>query len=119
VRAPALAILALALLVAACSQSFDASSLGVPVSMAAPAGEAPQGKAFKVTTHSVHALFGLVTVQQANLRKGLATEMVGGDEITGLKIKSRSRFFDLLVTGLTLGLLVPKSVTYEGVVVGR
>jgi hypothetical protein len=27
-----------------------------------------------------------------------------------------SRFTDLLITGLTLGLIVPRSVTFEGVV---
>jgi hypothetical protein len=105
--------------VTACSQTFDAASLGVPVTMAAPAGEAVQGKPFKVNTHSVHGLWGLVTISQANLRKGLAAQLVGGDQVAQLKIKSRSRWFDVVISGITLGLIVPRTVTYEGIVIGR
>jgi len=38
-------------------------------------------------------------------------------EVANLEIDVRSRFVDLLVTGLTLGLIVPRSVTFKGVVV--
>lgn len=114
------ALLPLALLAAsACAQSFDAATLGVPVTMAAVPGDIPQGKPFKVTTHTVHGLFGLLTISQANLRKGLATELVGADQVAQLKIRTKSRWFDVFVTGITLGLIVPRTVTYEGVVIGR
>jgi hypothetical protein len=103
----------------ACTQTFDAASLGVPVTMAAPPGEAAQGKPFKVSTHTVHGLWGLVTISQANLRKGLSTQLVGADQVAQLKIRTKSRWFDVVLTGLTLGLIVPRTVTYEGVVIGR
>lgn len=104
---------------AACTQVFDATTLGMPVAMSAPAGDVPPGKAFKVTAHTVHGLFGIVTLSQANLRKGLAAQMVGGEQVANLKIKSKSRWFDLVVSAITLGLVIPRTVTYEGVVVGR
>jgi hypothetical protein len=36
--------------------------------------------------------------------------------VADLRIQVRSRFTDVLITGLTLGLIVPRSVTFEGVV---
>ena len=39
--------------------------------------------------------------------------------MANLKIKSKSRWFDVVITGLTLGLIVPRTVTYEGIVIGR
>lgn len=107
------------LLATACTQTFDATTLGVPVTMAAAPGETVQGKPFKMSTHTVHGLWGLVTISQANLRKGLATQLVGAEQVTNLKIRSKSRWLDVVLTGLTLGLIVPRTVTYEGVVIGR
>ena len=104
---------------AACTQIFDATTLGVPVTMSAAPGDRPSGKPFKVTAHTVHGLFGLVTISQASLRKGLATQLVGADQVANLKIKTKSRWFDVVITGLTLGLVVPRTVTYEGIVIGR
>lgn len=119
-RVPFRALAPLLLLVAAaCTQVFDATTLGVPVTMAAAPGDLPPGKAFKVTGHTVHGLFGLLTFSQANLRKGLATQLVGGDQIANLKIRTKSRWFDIVVTGITFGLVIPRTVTYEGVVIGR
>jgi hypothetical protein len=40
----------------------------------------------------------------------------GGSGIADVKIRSRSRFTDILFTVLTAGLLVPRTVTFEGVV---
>ena len=112
--------LALVLLVGpACAQTFDTTTLGVPVTMAAPAGEPVDGTRFKTSSHSVHGLFGLFTISQPSLQKALARQLVGGQQITQLKIKSRSRWSDLLITGLTLGLIAPRTVTYEGVIIGR
>jgi hypothetical protein len=111
--------LVLMLALSACAQTFDSTTLGVPVTMAAAPGEAPQGTPFKTRTHSLHAIFGLLTVGHPNLQKALARQLVGGQGIAQLRIKTTSRWSDVLVTVLTAGLLVPRTVTYEGVIVGR
>ena len=103
----------------ACVQTFDSTTLGVPVTMAAATGEVPAGAPFKTRTHTVHGLFGLITVSQANLQKALARQLVGGQQIAQLKIKTKSRWTDVLFTVLTAGLLVPRTVIYEGVIIGR
>jgi hypothetical protein len=108
-----------AMVLAGCAQAFDATRLGVPATMAGPAGEAVAGQSFKVTTHTVHALWGLVTLKRPGLEKALAGQLVGAKAIAQLRIKTKSRWSDLLITGLTLGIFAPKTVTYEGVVVGR
>lgn len=118
---PRLRHLGLAALFAAgaCTQTFDATSLGVPATMAAVPGDTTQGTAFRTTAHTVHGLFGLVPISQANLRKALSRQLVGGQGISNLKIKTKSRWMDVLVTGLTLGLVVPRTVIYEGTIIGR
>ena len=116
-RTPAVALMLL--LTGACAQTFDATSLGVPATMAAAPGDTTQGTAFRTTAHTIHALFGLLPVSQANLRKALSRQLVGGQGISNLKIKTKSRWTDVLVTALTLGLVVPKTVIYEGIITGR
>ena len=106
----------LALLAAGCVQKFDATALGVPATMAGPAGEAPQGQHFKVDDTSVFALWGLVTLSRPPLDKVLAHQLVGGKSISNLKITVKSSWSDVLITGLTLGLFVPRTVTFEGFV---
>ena len=108
-----------ALFASGCAQTFDATTLGVPAALAAPAGEAPTGQAFRVSTHSVHGLFGLVTLGRPSMEKALAGQLVGGKAVANLKITTKSRWSDLLFTGLTLGLIAPKTVIYEGIIVGR
>ena len=103
----------------ACAESFDSTTLGVPVTMSAAPGEAPQGTPFKTNAHSLHALFGLLTLSHPSLQKSLARQLVGAQGIAQLRIKTRSRWGDLLVTLLTAGLFVPRTVTYEGVIIGR
>lgn len=107
------------LLTAGCSQTFDATTLGVPATMANAAGETPAGQAFQVRSHTVHAFWGLVPLKKAQLDRALANQLVGGKEVAQLRIKTKSRWTDLLVTGLTLGLIAPKTVVYEGLIVGR
>ena len=51
-----------------------------------------------------------------SLRKALASQLGGGSGVADVKIRVRSRWSDLLVTLLTAGLIVPRSVTFEGVV---
>ncbi len=105
--------------VTACAQTFDATHLGVPATLASPVDEAPKGNQFHVTTHSTFAFWGLLSLSQASLEKALAGQLVGGKSVADVKIHIRSRFSDILITGLTLGLVVPRSVTFEGVVVDK
>lgn len=113
------ALVGLGLLVGtACTQTFDATTLGVPVSMSTAPGEAAQGTPFRTTAHTYHALFGLLTVSQANLQKALARQLVGGQQVSQVRITTKSRWFDVVITGITLGVVVPRTVIYEGVVTG-
>ena len=99
-----------------CAQTFDATRLGVPVTLAAPAAQPVEGSNFRVTSHAVYALWGLAKLKEPSLRKALAAQLAGGSGITNLKIKVRSRWTDVLVSVLTAGLIVPRAVTYEGIV---
>ena len=103
-------------LVAGCAHTFDATTLGVPVTVASPAGQEPQGARFSVSGKSVFTFWGLLRLKEPSLRKALAAQLAGGGGVADLKIKVRSRWSDVLITGLTLGLIVPRSVTFEGIV---
>jgi hypothetical protein len=96
--------------------TFDAATLGVPVTLASPAGQPPEGSHFSVTSRAVYALWGLGRLKQPSLRKALAAQLAGGSGVADLKIKVRSRWSDILITALTAGLIVPRAVTFEGVV---
>ena len=109
------ALLALSLL-GGCAHTFDATTLGVPVTVASPAGQEAQGDRFSVSSKSVFTFWGLLRLKQPSLRKALAAQLAGGGGVADLKIKVRSRWSDVLITGLTLGLIIPRSVTFEGVV---
>jgi hypothetical protein len=109
------ALLALSLL-GGCAHTFDATTLGVPATMASPAGQGPQGDRFSVGSKSVFTFWGLLRLKEPSLRKALAAQLAGGSGVADLKIKVRSRWSDVLITGLTLGLIVPRTVTFEGVV---
>lgn len=110
---PALLVLSL---LAGCAHTFDATTLGVPVTVASPAGQPAQGDRFSISSKSVFGFWGLLRYKQPSLRKALAAQLAGGSGVADLKIKVRSRWSDVLITGLTLGLIVPRSVTFEGVV---
>jgi hypothetical protein len=99
-----------------CAQTFDATTIGVPVTMASPAGQPPQGSRFRVTSRALYAFWGLAKLKEPSLRKALAAQLGGGGGIADLRIKVRSRWSDVLITALTGGLFVPRAVTYEGVV---
>lgn len=101
----------------ACAQTFDATTLGVPVTMAEPAGEQIVGEPFKVNQSSVYAFWGLLTLTTPKLDKALATQLVGGKSVTNVKLKVRARWSDVLITALTLGVVVPRTVTLEGTVI--
>ena len=108
---------ALALTVSGCALTFDARDLGVPTSLAEPAQSPPQGAPFRVTRHPVFLLWGLAGASRPNAEDVLAGQVGTGARIANLRIKVRSRWSDLLVTALTAGLISPRSVTFEGVVV--
>jgi hypothetical protein len=110
---PALLVLSL---LAGCAHTFDATTLGVPVTMASPAGQPAQGDRFLVSSKSVFGFWGILRFKEPSLRKALAAQLAGGSGVTNLRIRVRSRWSDVLITGLTLGLVIPRSVTFEGVV---
>lgn len=101
----------------ACALTFDARTLGARTTLAARATEQPQGEEFRVTRSAVFLLWGLAAASRPSLERVLAAQVTGEAEIANLRVRVRSRFGDLLVTVLTAGLVVPRSVTYEGVIV--
>jgi len=103
-------------LASGCAETFDATTLGVPASVAVPAGQQAEGSRFSVTQRSVYGLWGVATIKSPSLRKALSAQLAGGSSIVALKIKTRSRWSDVLITALTAGLIVPRSVTFEGIV---
>lgn len=109
---------ALALCSSGCALTFDSRHLGVAATMAEPAQSPAAGTPFRVTKHPLYALWGLMTVAEPNLEDLLAGQAGAGASIASLKIHVRARWSDLLVTVLTAGIVSPRSVTYEGVVVG-
>jgi hypothetical protein len=113
-----LLVLAGALTVSGCALTFDATDLGVPTSMAESGkNPPPQGEAFHITRRPVFLLWGLIGASRPNAENILAGQVGTGARVANLKIKLRMRLGDLIVTGLTLGLINPRTVTFEGVVV--
>ncbi len=100
-----------------CAVSFDAGTLGVKVSMAEPAGQQPEGTEFKITKKAVFLLFGVLLGSSHSLENVLGGQLLDDGEVRNMQIKVRSRFADILVTILTAGLVVPRSVTFHGYVV--
>lgn len=103
----------------ACAQTFDATTLGVEAIMSSPAGNPPQGEEFRLSRKAVYLVVGIIPVSKPSLRKELATQVVGDQRIADLTIKVSSRWTDILVTALTAGLVVPRTITYEGIIVGQ
>ena len=92
--------------------------MGVPVTMATAVGQQVEGTRFRVTSRALYAFWGLARIKDPSLRKALAAQLAGGNGIANLRIKVRSRWSDVLITALTAGLIVPRAVTYEGLVTG-
>ena len=112
----AVALLLSTTFLGACAQTFDATTLGVPATLASAAAKPAQGDRFTLTSRAVFGLWGIARLKQPSLRKALAGQLAGGSGLADVKIRVRSRFSDLLITLLTAGLIVPRSVTFEGVV---
>jgi hypothetical protein len=102
-----------------CALTFDATSLGVPASMAAAASQPVVGDTFNVTDHALYALWGLIPLKHPNLQATLEAQLAGGRAVQNLRIRVRRRWPDLLVTVLSAGLLNPVSVTFEGIIAPR
>lgn len=116
IKRSAVLALALALSLGGCAQTFDATTLGVPATLASAAGQSPEGERFRVSGKAVYVAWGIVRLKEPSLRKALASQLAGASGVADVKIKVRSRWSDLLFTLLTVGLIVPRSVTFEGVV---
>jgi hypothetical protein len=112
----AVIVLALVCPLAGCSLSYDATTLGVPATLASPAGKPPAGDRFKISSKAVFGLWGIARLKQPSLRKALAAQLGGGTGVADVKIHESSRWGDVLLTVLTAGLIVPRTVTFEGVV---
>ena len=110
-----LAVLALG--TTACAQTFDATRLGVPVTLAESAQNPVAGDTFRVTKHPVWFFWGLVPGSSPNLQDILAGQLGTGSRLANVRIHQRMEFLDLLATVLTVGLVSPRSVTFEGIVV--
>jgi hypothetical protein len=106
-------------LASGCSLTIDSTRLGVPATLASSAGSPPEGERFSVTSRAVYGLWGIVKFSEPKIQKQLAAQLVDGKEIADVRIKVRSKWSDVLITGLTLGLIVPRAVTVEGVVVEK
>ncbi|HSE27082.1 MAG TPA: hypothetical protein VLA95_02540 [Gemmatimonadales bacterium] len=119
VRAAIVPLVLLLPALGACASRFDATKVGVPVTMASPNAQPAAGERFSVTSRAFYLLWGAVPLSQPSLEKVLAAELVDGSAVADLRINVRSRWSDVLVTALTLGIIAPRAVTFEGVVVGR
>ena len=111
-------LVALAAQVSGCALTFDARSLGTTATMATPATAAPPGNEFHLSEKAVFLLWGAVTASEPSLQKALAGQLVGGASVANLRVGTSSKFTDILITVLTAGLIVPRTVTFDGVVVG-
>ncbi len=97
-----------------CAQTFDAATLGVPASMAEAPADAGRGEPFRINKKAVYLVAGIFPLAKPSLEDVLAGQAASGERIAGLTIRVRSRWSDLLITLLTAGLVVPRSVTFEG-----
>lgn len=113
------AVAAFGLAASGCALTFDSAQLGVPVTMASPAQTPAAGVPFHVTRHPLFIAWGAFSTGTPSLEDVLAGQVGAGTGIADLRIKVRARWSDLLVTALTLGVFSPRSVTFEGVVVGQ
>jgi len=113
-----LAACALLLGIGGCAITYDATRLGVPVSLADAAQAPAAGTPFAVTKHPVFVMWGLFDSGQPNLDDLLSGQVGTGNGLAQVRIRSRMSWSDLLFTVLSAGFLSPRSVTFEGVIVG-
>lgn len=112
-----LALVASMMTLNGCAMTFDAHTLGMPVAMTAPGTVADEGQRFVINTSALYGFWGAVPIKQPDLRGPLEQQLMGGKGVADLRIKVKSRWYQVFFTVITAGLLVPRTVTYEGVVV--
>jgi hypothetical protein len=112
-------LVSLLVLSSACSVTFDSGTLGVAATVSEPAGAPAQGTPFRVTQKAVFLILGTIPANRPSLERALASQMLDADSVADLKIHVGSRFTDILISALTVGLIIPRSVTYEGVIINR
>ncbi len=117
-RRPLLALLATAHLTSACATTIDATRIGVPVTLASSVEAPPQGERFDLSSSVLWAFWGAVRVKESSLRETLSSQLVGAREIRDVRIRIYSKWPQVLVSVITLGILVPRTVRAEGVIVG-
>ncbi|MSR06656.1 MAG: hypothetical protein EXR93_06265 [Gemmatimonadetes bacterium] len=117
-RAAAMALLLIGTMgVSGCAMTFDARTLGANTMLSAGPGAQPQGEEFHITRTGVYLLWGLAAASQPSLERVLAGQITGGQQVANLRIRVRSRLGDLVATVLTAGFIVPRSFTFEGIIV--
>lgn len=99
--------------------SFDASSLGVPATMASAAARPVVGDTFNVRSRAVFLFWGLYASSEPNLERTLQGQLGGGRGVQNLRISVRHRWTDLLITVLSAGIVAPVSVTFQGVIAAQ
>ena len=114
-----LGLLLIALGATGCALTLDAAHLGVPATLASDAAAPPEGTAFRVQQQAVYGLFGIVQLSHPSLQKALASQLIGGKSIANVRVRVETSFGNLLVTVLPAGLVVPRTVTIQGIVVDR
>jgi hypothetical protein len=119
VSRPTLLLAILPVLLAGCALTFDARSLGVPATMAGPPVAAAPADSFRVTQTAIHLFWGLYEARGASLQNALAGQLADGRGVANLRIRTHRRWSDVLGAALSLGLVMPTSVTFEGVVTRR
>lgn len=102
---------------AACSYTLDATGLGVPTTLAERGSAQPQGTPFSVSKHPVYLLWGAFAAGSLNLEDALAGQATPGSSLANVRVRVRSTALDVFFTALTVGLIAPRTVTIEGVVV--
>ncbi len=96
--------------------TFDATSLGVPVSMASPAARPAVGDTFNIKSHAVFLFWGMYASTEPSLQRTLEGQLGGGRGVQDLRIHVHHRWTDVLIAVLSAGLVTPVSVTFQGVI---
>jgi len=110
------AALVLQLTAAGCALTFDSTSLGVPVSMASTASRPAVGDTFSVRSKATFLFWGMVAAKEPSLESTLETQLAGGRSVRDLRIRVSHSWSDILFTVITVGIVAPETVTFDGIV---
>jgi len=115
----ALAGLLLLVCLNGCAQTIDATHLGVRATLAEPAAAPASGTPFHITKKATYLFWGILPLGDQRVDRVLSAQLADSPGIADLRIRSKARFSDVLLTVLTAGLVVSRSVTYEGIILSR